>query len=317
MSNTAPNREQHQNLSSTTLNGSHNNSTTSIAVTDGSQFPSSGDYRVMVDDEIMVVTARSTNTLTVVRGQDGTSAASHSDLATIALIYSSQSLGRIFQDNDPLFGYSSVKNQGLLLADDGLTALTLSDFTFQNQGGASASDDNGSIFLTCPTDSGRAIRYLERSAPSTPYTYIAAFSAFSPSMDSDAKPQFGVAFRETSSSKLMIFSFLVESFNDDQNFEVAVSRFSDLNTSFTTNDGPRKLSLVSDLFWVKMEADGTNIKFHLSCDGVNWMQYFSESKTAYFSSGPNKVGWWGCNLLNSSTNATEFHVRLHHWSKGE
>ncbi len=74
---------KYTNNARTTLNGSVTNVATSIVVTDGSVFPAAGgaDYFYMTLEnaagttrEIVKVTARSTNTLTVVRGQDGTSA---------------------------------------------------------------------------------------------------------------------------------------------------------------------------------------------------------------------------------------------------
>ena len=66
---------------STTLNGSITNSATSITVTDGSKFGTiaAGDYITgTIDDnagniEIIHITARSSNVLTVLRGQEGTS----------------------------------------------------------------------------------------------------------------------------------------------------------------------------------------------------------------------------------------------------
>jgi len=69
------------NNAATTLAAGINSSATSISVTDGSVFPSlsSGEhFYVTFDDttntEIVKVTARSSNTLTVVRGQDNTTA---------------------------------------------------------------------------------------------------------------------------------------------------------------------------------------------------------------------------------------------------
>ena len=70
-----------KNNATTALSGNITNSATSIGVTDGSVFPSlnSGEsFFVTFDDgtnkEIVKVTGRSGNTLTVVRAQDGTSA---------------------------------------------------------------------------------------------------------------------------------------------------------------------------------------------------------------------------------------------------
>ena len=68
----------------TTLNGGINSSVTSITLTDASQFPSSGTNFIIIGSEEMSYTGVSSNTLTgVTRGVAGTSAASHSDGATV------------------------------------------------------------------------------------------------------------------------------------------------------------------------------------------------------------------------------------------
>jgi hypothetical protein len=68
----------------TTLNGAINDSTTTIVLTDASQFPSSGTNFIKIGTEEMSYTGISTNTLTgVTRAVRNTTAASHSDGATI------------------------------------------------------------------------------------------------------------------------------------------------------------------------------------------------------------------------------------------
>jgi len=68
----------------TTLNGAINSSTTTIVLTDASQFPDSGTNFIKIGTEEMSYTGISTNTLTgVTRGVRNTTAASHSDGATI------------------------------------------------------------------------------------------------------------------------------------------------------------------------------------------------------------------------------------------
>jgi hypothetical protein len=68
----------------TTLNGAINDSTTTIVLTDASQFSSSGTNFVIIGSEEISYTGITGNTLTgVTRGVDGTSAASHSDGATV------------------------------------------------------------------------------------------------------------------------------------------------------------------------------------------------------------------------------------------
>lgn len=314
---TQPLKQQHKNDAISSLNGSINNSTTSITVSDGSKFPSTGNFRVMVDSEIMICTARSSNTLTVTRGQDGTSAASHADLATIAMIYSTEGLTRLLQDSEPLFGYSSRKPTMGLWGDDGKTILMASDFTWNNQGGATSADENGTILLSCPTDASRNLRILERSAPSTPYTYIAAFSSQCV-LKNTSSPFFGLGFRESSSSKFMLFTFGMNNFFNWAP-RISSQRWSNSSTRFTTNFGDHIVFVTcAPLVWMKIENNGTNLKYHISADGHQWIQYFSESKTAYFSGNPDKVLFFGCNEGNSGGSAsTSLDVRLHHWSKGE
>ena len=65
-------REEFVNNAQTTLNGAISDSDTSIVVTDGSVFPTHGDFRLLIESELVLCTARSTNTLTVVRAQEGT-----------------------------------------------------------------------------------------------------------------------------------------------------------------------------------------------------------------------------------------------------
>lgn len=90
--------EQFANNASTTLNGAINNSTTTVVVTNGSVFSQSGTFRVIVDSEIMLVSAISGNTLTVARGQEGTSAASHLTAAIITQIVTSGALAQFKLD---------------------------------------------------------------------------------------------------------------------------------------------------------------------------------------------------------------------------
>ena len=69
------------------LNADINSSVTSLDVVagKGALFPSTYDFHVTVNDEIMAVTNRSTDTFTIVRAQQGTSASSHTAGASVEL----------------------------------------------------------------------------------------------------------------------------------------------------------------------------------------------------------------------------------------
>jgi hypothetical protein len=80
------------NNARTTLSGSLTNVATSASVVDGSVFPAptGGDYAYLTIEEgvlveIVKLTARSTNTLTITRAQDGTTAQAFTTAATVSL----------------------------------------------------------------------------------------------------------------------------------------------------------------------------------------------------------------------------------------
>jgi len=78
--------EQLSNLAEGTLNTTMNDSVTSLVLGSGqgAKFPSSGDFRVTVENEIMLCTSRSTDTLTVTRGQEGTTNVAHTAGVAVA-----------------------------------------------------------------------------------------------------------------------------------------------------------------------------------------------------------------------------------------
>lgn len=85
--------ESYANSAQTTLNGSINASVTSITVSGASGFPSSGQYRILIDSEIMLVTGGlGTTTWTVARSQENTIAQTHNNSATVTHVLTAASL---------------------------------------------------------------------------------------------------------------------------------------------------------------------------------------------------------------------------------
>ncbi len=81
----------------TTLTGAVNGSATSITVASVSGFPTSYPYTLALDydnasEELVNVTAAAGTTLTIVRGQDGTSGTSHSAGAAVKHVISGRDL---------------------------------------------------------------------------------------------------------------------------------------------------------------------------------------------------------------------------------
>jgi hypothetical protein len=304
---TVPLREQLKNNAFTTLNGAINSSVTSITVTDGSVFPSTGNFRITIGAEILLCTARSTNTLTVTRGYEGTTAASGSNGASVALFLTTGGLSRYVQDNLPLFGFTSAPPLGKLVDTNGSTLFTASDFTWVNQGTASVTDENGTIIMRAPTASGENCRIQKRSAPSPTYSVIAAMQCVAVK---DGVNNFGIGFRESSSGK-----FVVIALNIDGSLGpncVSVYNFASA-TSFTSSVQSRVATMMfgGAYIWFKITDNNTNLLFSISVDGVNFVQVASVGRTATMTGGPNEVLWY---INNQGSSTFEMLARLSHWS---
>jgi len=90
-----------RNNPSTTLNGAINSTVTSLIVTSATGFPTTGDFRIRIDNEIILVTSVSGTTFTVIRAveeyQGTQTAVSHSNGAAVTLVLSQHGLSDFIQ----------------------------------------------------------------------------------------------------------------------------------------------------------------------------------------------------------------------------
>jgi hypothetical protein len=87
--------EKFTNNGASTLSGAINNSVTSLVVTSAATCPVSGNFRILIGTELMLVTAVAGTTFTVTRAVEGTSAASHADLDAVTHILTAASIALI------------------------------------------------------------------------------------------------------------------------------------------------------------------------------------------------------------------------------
>lgn len=89
--------EQTSNNASAVLNmgGTLSSTATTITITSGVNVPSGGTFRALIESEIIWVTAVTGSNWTVVRGAEGTTAASHADGLTIYIILTAEAMDRI------------------------------------------------------------------------------------------------------------------------------------------------------------------------------------------------------------------------------
>jgi hypothetical protein len=84
--------EKFANNASTTLNGAILDTSQSLVVTSASGFPTNPQFRLKIDNEILLVTGVSGTTYTVTRGQEGTSGVGHANGATVTHILTADTL---------------------------------------------------------------------------------------------------------------------------------------------------------------------------------------------------------------------------------
>jgi hypothetical protein len=320
--------ERFSNFATAQLVGSINASVTSITVDDGSIFPSSGDFSIIIGIEIMKVTARSSNTLTVVRGQDGTTGASHTGGDVVTLVLTKRSLDAFRSDNvvDDTYAnmFSPTVNGRLYVAnnapyiarDDGTTSKwvagllwpmkkrALSDFTWNNQGSATSNETNGAIYIEHPGSSTGVFAML-KSMPTPPFTILMNFALMRIPVDYLGG---GMFFRESATGKVETIGIVYGS----GTLQVQVSNWTNSST-FVTHffqlDGVGTYRPAID--WFRLSHNGTNISYGFS----NVRHYFYDArnvaKNNYFTTGPDQVGFF----VNPFGGAAKIGMMVNSWEE--
>lgn len=123
--------EQFANNATSVLASSIGSSDTSLTVTTGTPFSSSGNFRIVVDSEIMLVTARSTNTLSITRGQEGTIAVAHTSGTNVTQIVTAGAMAQLKIDTRTSHALTSTQTaQYFILNSDDVIACSTSGGSF-------------------------------------------------------------------------------------------------------------------------------------------------------------------------------------------
>lgn len=273
-------REQFANNASSTLDGAIDDSQTTITVDDGSSFPDSGNFRLICESEYMLCTARSGNTLTVVRGIEGSTAAAHISGTTLSHILTLGGLRKLTTDNvswadsdRPAFG-----------------GLHSSQFTLVNGTGATITDANGYISVSKPSHGGESNTLLVRPAPSPPYKVDIAFQH----CGLDSEPYAGLAAYDSVTGRIVLCAMCFHS--PTNHVGVAVWRYNS-PTSFSGTYVNRTRVAIPQPYWQRVEHDGDNLTFSISPDGINYIPIRVEEVGAFIT--PDSVGFAVANLGSS------------------
>jgi hypothetical protein len=281
----------------TDLNGAINNSTTSVTVDSGSVFPVDGDYRVKCEDEVMLVTDRATNVLTVIRGVDDSTAASHGDGAQIAAVGTRDNLATWTNDLG-CGGRGGAENIGEELPrgiwnNTTQSRLTASDFTWVNQGSATLTDSGDGLYLAAPTTNDNASnnRIAVVTAPSTPWTLDVLFF-INYGCTFDGWDWFALCARESGTGEFYSFRALPWSGKSIQHNNSPTS----INTTVSAVDDITRAYL-----WYRITDDGTNIHFRHSTNSLNFYRILQEGSTSRLAAGADQIGF----LINAGTTGGE------------
>lgn len=277
------------------LNGGINDTVTTLTVNDATGTPTGGDWRLLIGTEILLVTSRASNVLTVVRGQEGTSAASHSDAAEVTAVATATGITTRLLD---CYGVGFSRDTPQLdrphgrMWDKSGTVLTESSFTWLNQGTATASDNNG-ILMAMPSEASHNVRGKYVTAPSTSYS-VKCKIRFGPGFGTPGASgsHMGIFFRESSTNKLVTLSCY---YGGDIEFR----DWTGVTARGSLTGGTVALSFLEDALWLEIVDDGTYIIGRASHDGANyangnptWTGHFKELRTTHMAGGADQVGFY-------------------------
>lgn len=272
----------------TTVDGNFTVSDDPIAVTDGSEWPTS-NFTVKVWDgsdpavlkAVILVGARSGDSLSSLTWNFG----DHTDVNIADGDYIALNETRRDFENWRYAASPADKPPDTPNAlDDEFngTSFNTSLWTWRNQGGASAAVSNGRLLLTGTSQAGIEWRIVEQTAPSTPWTVTGKISGqiYNANFASG-----GLIALDSVSGRLIRWGP-----SWDNPWRVQVTRYTNVTTfsthSFTSTFG---LGHVTPAY-IRIEDNGTNLIFYWSADGLTYSRVYSEGRTAFLTNGADRIG---------------------------
>lgn len=282
--------ERFANGGLSSLNAGIDDSVTSLTVKSAVGFPTTGNFRIIIGSEIMLVTNVQGKTFTVSRAQEGTSNVSHD---ADAAVFHTLTAGSLAQRDIETFGTGAIASrdtagqagrlylptEGLLSQDNGsfwdmmpiarMTPPASGDFTWVNQGTSTVTDTKG-MMVVVPQSSAStdSLRLLVKSAPGTPYEITVCLLALAPEYTSSQSiAQHGICWRDSSSGKIITYGWGPNSsyshyFRYDQ-----WTNYTTLSGNQFSYNAPSQSP-----YWIRFADDGTYRTVKISSDGTNFAQ---------------------------------------------
>jgi hypothetical protein len=327
--------EKSTNNAATTLSAAITTPTaTSCTMTDATGFPTSGNFRIKIDAEILIVTAVVGNTFTVTRGAEGTTAATHASGANVIHILTKGGLearvaNRFISDlyaNKPAAGVKGrlfLPTDGLFLEyDDGsawhqygpfrrFKAPPQSGWQWVNQGNATATFVGSALLLEDPDldANNPQLRLYVRPLAAGTTSIVAAFAYHGAASMNGPKAGFCARCVGGSDDGNLTTWGLREWQTSSYPFLEYVNYTSPTATENTPSIDGRQVWPWWRVFWVKFEWAGNYKRFYYSVDGVNWIKWTEDSFGNYNT--PNQFGIF----IDPMNNANKISLSLLHWEE--
>ena len=331
----------------TTLASAIDAVTTSITVTDASNYPAVPFRMTILDTdgtlEITRVTAKAGPVFTVTRGLEGTTATAHDTGVEVANTLTKAGLLNIMDcmsingtraarpaSDADLEGrlYFTTSPGWYLFQDDGsswdvgwgpifeLTEPDESGLSWINQGTASTSTTDGGVYLTTPAPGGAGenvrlrVQDVSFVDPTSDYTVTAAFT---PLLFPSDQTSAGLIFRESGTGEFIFFRVMFDTTSGISKGDLllSVDKY-DNATTFNSNYKVLSASYIkSPTIWLKMEDDTTDLIWSFSNDGKNFHTFDTQTRTDFMAGGPDQIGY----AVNSNNTTGSAAMTLFSWTK--
>ena len=159
---------------------------------------------------------------------------------------------------------------------------TVSNWTWVNQGSATATDQTDTIFFQDQLTGTSTIswRMLARAIASAPYTYTVGII---PQPCITNYMSIGIGLRDSASGKIVV---MVREHNS--NPVLGIAKYTDANTFSAWYSGsPYNFGDGGGIIWFQVSDNSTNRIWRVSLDGVNFMDVLSTTNTDFCT--PNQI----------------------------
>lgn len=286
--------EKVSNLGESTLASGYTSGGSSITVSSAASFPTSGVFRVRLDNPSETVFRVDSVAGAVFTGaaefNDGNASAG----VEVVQVASRGVAERFIQspDSGELRAPSGVSGADYYGPIWKIPLLDQSGWTWVNQGSATVDQAGGSVYLDTPAAAGTNLRVRKTTAPSTPYTLTTGIKRwFSIASSLTSLMAAGLIVRESSTgemSAIAIANFTFATANAPAS--IWAGNYNSATSAAGAIGSERNSANIGDPVWLRITDNGTNLIFEASIDKIHWYQIASVGRTTHMAGGPDEIG---------------------------